>query len=247
MKLVSIIMPAYNAGCFIEESIQSVLAQRYENWELIIIDDCSTDSTCELIESYDDSRIILLKNVNNSGAAIARNIGISHSKGCYLAFLDSDDLWAEDKLFRQINVLETCQEVVACHSSYDRIDREGNNIGRVQSKPKVTRKDMLKSNCIGNLTGIYDITKVGTILQKTIRHEDYLMWVEVLSQEEGSFSIGLSESLASYRVHQSSISANKFKSAQWHWQVLRKHLEINMFVSLYCFGMYVINGIKNRK
>ncbi|HIF9371761.1 TPA: glycosyltransferase family 2 protein [Photobacterium damselae] len=242
---VSIIMPAYNAGETILESIESVIEQTYQNWELIIIDDCSNDDTITKVNMINDARVILLKNSINSGVALSRNNGIKKVTGRFIAFLDSDDLWLPEKLETQVAELLKHKNAVCCHSGFYRMDAKGNNINEVKAVNIVDAKKQLYGNFIGNLTGVIDLAKLGYIpLQKNTKHEDYLMWYEVLNSKN-NFSIGIDKPLAKYRVHQS-VSSNKFKSIYWHWLIIRNEMKLNYIKSVYFFIGYIINATKKR-
>ena len=221
-KTVSIIMPCHNGSRFIEPAIESVLAQTYKDWELIVIYDNSTDESVVIAEKYanKDSRIRCLKNMNNTGSpSTPRNVGIKEAKGRYIAFLDCDDLWLPSKLKAQLPLFEneTCAVV---YSYYQKIDDKGEIISKPIESPKsVLYKDLLNGDCIGNLTGVYDTKKVGKVLQKEIHAEDY------------------------YRITSSSTSSNKIKSALWNWNIYRKELKLSFIEALRHFTMYSMKGV----
>jgi len=239
-------MPTYNVSSYISASIESVISQSYQNWELIIVDDCSNDSTIRLISEFKDTRILLIKNDSNKGVVFTRNRAIQVSKGQFIAFLDGDDLWLTNKLSQQVAALEQQNNAVCCHSSFRRINEAGELINDVQSVKKVTLSLMRKSNFIGNLTGMIDRKKVGTIFQKQRKHEDYIMWLDVLSKKKGAYSIGIEEVLAEYRVRSSSLSSNKLQSLSWHWSILREEQWLSIFTAVYYLCHYVYFGIKKR-
>lgn len=245
--LVSIIMPAYNAGKFIEASITSVIQQTYDKWELIIINDCSTDNTLEILKNVNDSRISIINNERNLGVAETRNNGLMQAKGQYLAFLDSDDLWLKDKLRIQVIELKANVNAICCHGSFQRIDEFNNVIGMVNAVNYVDYKLMQKGNFIGNLTGIIDRNKINfAIQQKNIKHEDYLMWLEILKSNNKNHSIGIKYICAKYRVHTKSVSANKFNSMHWHWSILRSQLKLGLFTSIKNIICYVYYAVQKR-
>lgn len=170
-ELVSIIMPTYNCANFIDKSIESVINQTYKNWELIIIDDCSTDNTEEIVKKYikEDSRIIYHKLPTNSGAAVARNHGIAMAKGSYIAFLDSDDLWAKDKLEKQLKFMKD-NGYAFTFTSYAQIDENGNPNGVIiRAKEKVDYNGVLLSCPIGNSSVIYNVDILGKFEIPNIR------------------------------------------------------------------------------
>ena len=159
-ELVSIIMPSYNTGKFIKETINSVIAQTYSNWELIIVDDCSTDNTDEIVKSINDNRIIYLKNETNSGAAISRNKALREAKGRWIAFLDSDDLWKNDKLEKQIKFMKE-NNCYFSYTNYIEIDENDNTNGkRITGPKKITKTGMFNYCWPGCLTVMYDANKI---------------------------------------------------------------------------------------
>lgn len=243
MSLVSIIMPSYNSSSFIHYSIQSVLNQTYSNWELIIVDDVSSDNSNAIIERClkEDFRIKLVKLKKNSGPAIARNKGIEEAKGKYISFLDSDDLWLPNKLEKQIDFMKE-NNVFLCYASYTIIDEESNEIGKfIIPKNKVNYQGLLKTCIIGNLTAIYDVEKIGKVYMEDVGHEDYTLWLKIL--KEINYAHGIEESLAQYRVRNHSISSNKIKAARWQWNIYRCIENLNIFTSIYYFLHYTYNGI----
>ncbi|SQI37182.1 Hyaluronan synthase [Leminorella richardii] len=225
--LVSIIMPAFNAEKYIEEAISSVLTQTYNNIELIIINDFSSDNTSLILKRYEDLEQVIIINLDeNIGVSKARNIGINNAKGRYISFLDSDDVWLPTKLQLQIECMKD-SNVGCSHSSYFRMSEDGKILTKVLAKRLLTYDIMLRGNQLGNLTGVYDTLFVGKILQKCIGHEDYKMWLDVLKSTN---SIGIITPLAKYRVCEKSVSSNKFKSIAWHYTILKNELNNNKFL-----------------
>lgn len=248
-NLVSIIMPAYNAEKFITDSIQSVLSQTYKKFELIVIDDCSLDRTVQLVQNYaeQDKRIVLVQHKKNQGVAEARNTGLNLAKGDFIAFLDSDDKWVEDKLEKQLAVLKERNDVDVVYGSYYRFNNDG--VKNVVKVPKLLdKKELLKGNPIGNLTAIYNFKKYPEIRQKKIGHEDYLFWLEIFNSSPDVKGIGIQDPIAYYRVAEDgqSISGNKFKAAGWTWRIYRKYLQLNLISSLYYFSYYMIKALLKR-
>ena len=244
-KLVSIITPSYNSTKYISQTIDSVINQLYENWEMLIIDDCSPDNANEIIEKYSkkDIRIKLIKLTKNSGPAIARNEGIKQAKGKYIAFLDSDDIWLPEKLEKQVNFMKNNNLAVTC-SSYYTIDENNNKINTRIVKELFSYSDMLKSNYIGNLTGIYDCEKLGKVYMDNVGHEDYTLWLKIMKKVATTKAI--SEPLAKYRILNNSISANKLKVLKWQWNIYRNIVRLDIFRSLYYFLCYIYFSIKKR-
>lgn len=243
--LVSIITPSYKSKRFISQTIESVLAQTYKNWEMIIVDDCSPDNSNLSIEEYvkKDNRIKLIRLDKNVGPALARNKAIEEAKGQYISFLDSDDLWLPGKLEKQVKYMQDNKLYVTC-SSYNTIDENNNSINTRIVKESFTYIDMLKSNNIGNLTGIYDCEELGKIYMDNVGHEDYTLWLKVM--EKVGSTKAIIEPLAKYRILESSLSGNKLKSAKWTWNIFRNILNFNKFKSLYYFMHYIYNAIKKR-
>lgn len=242
--LVSIITPVYNGEKFITQCIESVLNQEYTNWELIIIDDHSIDSTINLIEEYclKDKRIKIIKNNKNKGVAYSRNQGLISAKGEFIAFLDSDDLWKEEKLEKQIDfMVKNNYKFTFC--DYDVIDEEGIFLRKVTCNyDKVDYKVMLRKNYIGCLTVIIrsDILKKYSIPQ--VRHEDYALWLDILENDVNN-AVNLKENLAYYRISKNSLSANKLKSAIWTWNIYRNYKKIPFVQACFYFMSYVIKSI----
>lgn len=246
MSLVSIIVPSYNSSRFIAQTIESVLNQTYLNWEMLIIDDYSPDNANNIIEKYikKDERIKLIKLERNSGPAIARNRGIELAKGKYIAFLDSDDIWLPEKLEKQIKFMKDNNLSVTC-SSYYTIDENNKNINTRIVKEFFSYAIMLKSNCIGNLTGIYDCEKLGKIYMDDVGHEDYTLWLKVMKKAKNTRAI--IEPLAKYRILNNSISANKLKVLKWQWNIYRNIVRLGIFQSTYYFIYYIYYALKKRR
>jgi len=236
-KKFSIVMPAFNAEQTLGESIASVIRQSYEDWELIIVDDKSTDNTyCTATAAASaDKRIKVVKLSQNSGVAKARNHAMELATGRYIAFLDSDDTWTDDKLTLQYNAFSAGAKVV--FGSYRRVFSD-NTFQTVRAKSDIDENIFKYYNPIGNLTGAYD-RALGIVPQKDIRHEDYLMWYELVSRSKRA--IGLKEILGNYRVSSTSLSGNKFRAAKWHWDVLRSGMNISAISATVCFVGYAIN------
>ncbi|MFZ7942307.1 MULTISPECIES: glycosyltransferase family 2 protein [Bacillaceae] len=243
---VSIITPTYNAARFITETIHSVKAQTYTNWEMIIVDDCSTDNTVDLVkkERELDSRIKLIELAANGGPAKARNKAITASSGNYLAFLDSDDLWSPHKLERQLNFMKK-NNLAFSFTNYRIMDESGERTNTlIQVPAKIKYKCLLKNTLIGTLTVILDKRKVGNIQMPLYRDcsEDYGLWLSILSN--GIDAYGLNEELALYRKREHSLSSNKLKSAQKTWNTYRKVEKINIPSALWYFANYSLRALK---
>ncbi|WP_046743503.1 glycosyltransferase family 2 protein [Kordia zhangzhouensis] len=231
--LVSIITPTYNSAHFVSDTINSVIAQTYSHWELILVDDASSDTTVEILKKYAtlDNRIKVHVLETNLGAAIARNTAIKKASGKYIAFLDADDLWKPEKLSKQIAFMQE-KKVAISFSSYELMDEAGNSLQKIiKALPKVDYTKMLKSNYIGNLTGIYDAEKLGKVYMPNIRkRQDWALWLQLTQKVPFAYSIP--EALAIYRVRQNSISSNKLNLLKYNYAIYRKALNFGTFKSI---------------
>lgn len=239
--LVSIITAMYNSEAFISESINSVINQTYKNWELLLIDDFSTDKTLQIIQPFLDrnSNIKLIKNNTNQGAGITRNKGIEAANGDYIAFLDGDDVWKSEKLEIQIAFMQNHACDVS-FSSYEQIDEEGTALNKlVKALPKLTYSKFLKSNYIGNLTGIYSAKAIGKIEAPNLRkRQDWMLWLAAV-KKSGKPALGIQESLAYYRVRKDSMSSNKFNLLKHNYWVYKKGLGFSTLKSLYSMLVFL--------
>ena len=219
--LVSIVMPSYNTGRYIKESIESVLAQTYTNWELLIVDDCSTDNTDEVVAPFlADSRIRYLKNEKNSGAAVSRNYALREARGRWIAFLDSDDLWSAEKLEKQIEFMES-NGYHFSYTEYEQIDEASLKLGVRASGPRrITKRGMYRYCWPGCLTVMYDASIVGLVQISDIKkNNDYAMWLKVCVAADCYL---LGEVLARYRRRGGSISNHSYaKLIKWHYRLFR--------------------------
>lgn len=232
--LVSIITPTYNCGKFIAETIETVLAQTYKNFEMIIVDDCSTDNTKEVVEQFSksDDRIKYFCLETNSGAAVARTTAMEKANGEYMAFLDSDDLWVPDKLEKQLKFMNDNGYSFVC-SAYEQIDEDSNKLGRTIKCIKKTNYNRLLLDCpVGNSTVMYNVSKMGKFKVPNIRkRNDDALWLQMLKKEE--YIWGQDEVLMLYRIRQNSISSNKFKLIKFHWQLYREIEHLSVFRSAF--------------
>lgn len=233
-KLVSVIMPTYNCGKFIEETIKSVANQTYKNWELIIVDDCSKDSTEDIINRYAecDNRIIYHKLETNQGAAVARTKAMEMARGSYMAFLDSDDLWKNDKLEKQINFMEKNSYSFTC-TAYEQIDENNNLLNKIiRPKIKADYNRILLDCPVGNSTVMYNVDELGKFEVPNIRkRNDDALWLQILKKEK--YIYGLNEILMQYRIRQNSISSNKLDLIKYHWQLYRQIEHLSIFRSVF--------------
>ncbi|MCB8537276.1 glycosyltransferase family 2 protein [Enterococcus faecium] len=209
--LVSIIMPSWNTEKFIVETIQSVIDQTYTNWELLIVDDCSSDNTDEVVASFKDDRIKYFHNDKNSGAALTRNKAMREARGEWIAFLDSDDLWMPEKLEHQIKFMKKNGYTLS-FTEYEKIDEESNPLNICVSGPdKVNKRKIYNYDYIGQLTMMYSAKKFGVIQIKDIKkNNDYAIRLQLYKKPETCAYL-LKENLAKYRVRKVSISHDKFR------------------------------------
>ncbi len=224
--LVSIIMPTYNCARFIAQSVESVIAQTYPNWELIIVDDCSTDHTRSVLAPY----LAKYPNIHytclpkNGGPAVARSTALKQAKGDYVAFLDSDDLWHPQKLAKQLEFMQQ-KGVCFCCTGYAQIDEAGRPLETIRIPPRKTHyRKMLRLACpIGNLTVVYDRRVIGDQQVPAIKkRNDFALWLQILHHTDACY--GMPDILGKYRVRTQSVSSNKLKLLPYHWH-LYHHIE----------------------
>lgn len=241
---VSIITPAFNASRTIGQTIRSVQGQTFQNWEMIVVDDRSTDDTCAIVKNFaaSDSRIRLQQQLINGGPARARNAALKTAEGRYIAFLDSDDYWLPEKLERQLTFM-TAKDVALSYTFYRRFREGGESLEPLVQLPRtLAYKDLLKNTAIACLTVMVDRERTGPIEFPVIRHEDYALWLRLLKQ--GFVAHGLMEDLARYRVSGGSVSGNKLKSATWVWNIYRTVEKLSLPYASWCFVNYVWNAYR---
>lgn len=245
-ELVSIIMPTYNCAKFIGETIKSVIAQTYSNFELIIVDDCSKDNTKDVVNSFDDERIKYYKLEKNSGAAVARTTAMNMAKGKYMAFLDSDDLWMENKLEHQLKFMKDNNYNITC-TAYEQVNEDGESLNKViKTKKKADYNRILLDCPVGNSTVMYNVEALGKFEVPNIRkRNDDALWLQMLKKEK--YIYGMDEVLAKYRIRSNSISSNKLSLIKYHWQLYRdiEHLSVIRSVFHICWwGVIKVLHIK---
>jgi teichuronic acid biosynthesis glycosyltransferase TuaG len=244
MELVSIITPSFNSEKFIAGTIQSVQNQTYHNWEMIIVDDCSSDKTVSIAEYFanNDNRITVYKLDKNSGTGIARNTGLEKASGKYIAFLDADDLWKPNKLEIQINFLRN-NNLPFTFSFYDCINEQGTELNkRVEAPRNLAYRQLFFCNYVGNLTGIYDVNYFGKIAISSIRkRQDWMLWLTILKKVKSANPIA--ESLAFYRIRENSISASKVNLLQHNFTVYRRFHGFNLVLSLLCMTGFLFTQL----
>jgi glycosyltransferase involved in cell wall biosynthesis len=235
--LVSVITPSYKSARFISQTIESVLSQTYQNWEIIIVDDVSPDNSYKIIEEYSkkDSRIKLIKLERNSGPAVARNRAIKEAKGRYIAFLDADDLWMPEKLEKQIKFMcDNNYELT--YTNYKTMNENGENLNRIIISPnKLNYKQLLKANKIGCLSAIYDTKRIGKIYMPLIKkRQDYGLWLIILKKVNYAYNVN--ETLGTYRIMGNSVSSNKIDLLKYNYALFREHEQFSSFKSMYYLG-----------
>lgn len=244
-KLVSVIMPAYNCEDYIGAALDSIINQSYRELEIIIIDDCSNDSTAEIVKEYkkEDNRIKYKKLNENSGAAIARNSALDIAKGTYIAFLDSDDIWLPGKLTKQISFMEQNKYDFTC-TNYSKINEKGFDLNKIiKTKLKNNYNDILK-NCPGNSTIIYNAKKLGKVKIIDIKkRNDYVMWLEVIKRAKYLYS--LDEVLSNHRIGLNSVSSKKIPLIKYHWFVYRTVENLSLVKSISLIFYWSTKGLKN--
>lgn len=243
--LVSIITPVHNSAAYVADTIASVQAQTYSNWELILVDDASADGSVAIIEklSAADNRIKLYSSKENRGAAKTRNEAIEHAQGRYIAFLDSDDQWMPDKLEKQVNYMQQTGALLT-HTYYRLMDANGQAQERVIKAPqKLTYQQMLDFNFIGCLTGMYNAEQLGKHYMPDIpKRQDYALWLSIM--RSGVTAYAIPEVLALYRTGHASLSSNKLKVIGYNWQILRELEKQPVYKAVYHFARYGYIGIK---
>lgn len=252
-ELVSIIMPLYNCEQFVAETLESVFAQTYKNWELIVVDDCSTDKSAALVDSFlsrvDGNRARLYRLGSNSGAAKARQTALSHLQGDYVAYLDSDDVWLPEKLERQLCFMKT-EQAAMCFTGYETIEEDGSHRNFVRVPDNMRYKDFLKQTITCSHTIMFDLSRVPLELLSEIREvpydypEDLDTWLRVL--KTGVTARGIDEPLAKYRRHDGSRSATKTKAVARTWNQYTKNEGLNPLYSAHCLFWQLTHAVLKR-
>lgn len=237
--LFSVIVPCHNADVYIVEAIESVISQSYTNWELLIIDDCSSDNSVSIIQNYCsiDNRIKYYKTKEPSGSpALPRNIGIENAMGRFIAFLDSDDVWLPNKLEEQLKLFDKTETAIV-YSNYEKMAETGKRENRIIKAPStVDYKQLLLGNVIGCLTAVYDTDKIGKVYFSEHSHEDYIMWLSILKR--GYMAKNTNTVTALYRVRNKSVSSNKLKALSWQWSIYVDVEKTGYLKAIYYFVNY---------
>lgn len=242
----SIITPVYNAEEFLSETIESVLNQTDRNFEFLLIDDCSTDSSPEIIKEYgeNDQRIRYIKLEENSGAAVARNTGLDKARGRFIAFVDSDDKWYPEKLSKQLAFMEINNKAFT-YTKYERITEEGEVLGAPGFPDKLNYTGLLKNTAIACSTVVIDRQIIGDFRMPLVRKgQDTATWLRILSNHEYAYLVD--EVLNQYRSREGSLSSDKFSALKRTWNTYRNLEKLPIYKAVYYFSFYMWNAIKRR-
>lgn len=238
--LISVITPVYNSEEYIDKTIKSVISQTYENWEMLIVDDCSIDKTSEVVKSFREPRINYIKLQENVGAARARNVALDNARGRIIAFLDADDVWKSDKLEKQLKFANE-NKYGFTFTGYEILRENKNKV--VEIPEKLNYDQFMKNTIIGTLTVMLDRNIVGDVRLVDVKKDhDSMTWAKLL--KSGHYAYGLNENLASYRKVEGSISNNKLDAAKTHWINCREIEKLSFAKTFYYFCFYVFNAFK---
>ena len=245
---VSVIIPVYNKEKYLKKSIESIISQSYKDWEIILVDDCSTDNSAQIISKYtaEYPNIIYHKQEKNGGAAVARNTALSLANGRFAAFLDADDEWWPDKLEKQLEFMKGKNAVMSC-TALECIDEEGKSLNSVRPViNEISYKFLLKNTMIATSTVIVDRKKTGDFKMPLRRRgQDYATWLKLL--RSGNLCIGLNEVLTKYRVMKKSLSSNKWSSIKQVWDIQTENEGINKFSASINICFFIYNALKKRR
>lgn len=245
-ELISIIVPVYNAEQFLEDTIKSVINQTYEKWELLLIDDCSTDGSKEVASKYVSDKIKWVEMDTNSGAALTRNKGIEMSSGRYICFIDADDLWKKDKLEKQLKFMEE-KKCAFSFTGYEFADSNGIPNGKKVYVPStITYKQALKNTTIWTSTVMFDMNKLKKedIYMPNVKSEDTATWWKILKKID--YAHGLNEILSYYRRTTGSLSSNKINAIKRIWYLYRKVEKVDILHSIYYMCFWALNAVRRR-
>lgn len=246
-ELVSIVIPVYNAELYLEETIQSVKNQTYQNWELILVDDASTDNSLKILKSQECPNITGISLPENKGPAVARNMGVRIAKGRYLAFLDADDIWDCKKLEKQMNFIKE-KNCAFTFTGYEFADETAQRNGKIVHVPKqISYKEALKNTTISTITVLFDMEKIPKellLMPEDCAREDTATWWNIL--RNGYMAYGLNEALSVYRRHSGSHSSNKVKAVIGTYQMYRKQEKLGRIKSLLYLFLNLCRAVKRR-
>lgn len=243
---VSIVVPVHNAAKCIEDTIQSIRSQTYTNWELILVDDCSTDCSVEIMERYVCDNIRIIKLNHGTGAAGARNKGLQAAEGQFLAYIDADDLWSPDKLERQLQFMEE-QECAFSYTGYEFADQNGVGVQKIVHVPaKMGYRAALKNTTIFTSTVMFDLEKISKNLltMPNVPSEDTATWWKIL--KKGYTAYGFDEALTLYRRSSGTLSSNKLTAIKRIWNLYRNVEKLSVIKSAYCFCFYAVRAVIRR-
>lgn len=247
--MVSIITPVYNCEKLLSKTIESVINQTYTDWEMLLVDDCSLDNSADIVKKYmkKDSRIKYFKLKENSGAAIARNKALKESKGRFIAYLDADDLWKNEKLEKQVNFMLRNNYAFTC-TDYEKIDESGKSLNKIVRIPKKVNYNLFLRNTIIQTVGVMVDTKLTgrNLLQmpNIRRRQDAATWCQLL--KNGFDCYECPGNLSYYRVVSNSLSSNKFKAMKMNWYWYRNIEKLPLLKACFCFIGYAFNAVKKR-
>lgn len=239
--LVSIIIPTFNSALYIDKTLQSAINQSYKNIEIVVVDDCSSDNTVEVVTNFAlmDSRIKLIRQLENRGAGVSRSVGLANSIGQYVAFLDADDIWIESKIEQQIDLMKEKNNGFS-FTAIKMVDEHGKEVkNKIKVKEKVDYKFLLKNTMIATSSVVIDRFIKGDFSMSDRRGgQDYSTWLKLL--RDGSFAYGIDEALVKYRINnEHSLSSNKFKSIKQVWEIQtadEKISKMNAFINIIFFA-----------
>lgn len=246
---ISIITPVYKCEKLLEETIKCVIEQTYENWEMILVDDCSPDNSAEIVKKYAelDKRIKYIRLEENSGAAVARNKALEESTGRFIAYLDADDLWKKEKLEKQVKYMLDNKYAFTC-TDYEKIDEDGESLNKIIKIPQKVNYNLFLRNTIIQTVGVMVDTRLtGKELLKMPnirRRQDAATWCQLLKNGFDCYEVP--ECLSYYRVVSNSLSSNKFKAIKMNWYWYRKIEKLSLWKTCYCFIGYAFNAVKKR-
>ena len=239
---VSVVMPVHNAAAFLADAVLSIQAQSFQDWELIAVDDASTDESPAILArlATGDPRITVVTSTTNLGAGASRNLAMDRAGGRWLAFLDADDLWHPEKLDRQIAVMEKTAIPISC-TAYLRVNVATGQQTVVGVPPRANRRDLLKTNTVALSSAMIDSAFFGPRRMAPKRREDYRFWLQLL--EMTPEVIGIGQVLMTYRQHPRSLSASKLKVAAFNWDIYRHELGLSLIPAMWYFGNYALRGL----
>ena len=244
--LVSVIVPVFNAGKWIEDTILSVKSQTYKDWELILVDDGSTDNSMEIMRSYESDNIRIIDDGSNKGAAYARNMGVKAARGRYICYIDADDLWSPDKLEKQLTFAQE-NDAAFTFTGYEFADASGVGVQKIVRVPKtIVYRQALKNTTIFTSTVMFDMDKLDKddIMMPQVPSEDTATWWKVLKKINKAY--GLDEQLTLYRRGTGTLSSNKMTAIQRIWNLYRNVEGLNVFYSAYCFVFWAVRALVRR-